>query len=112
MDALKKANLITSKIFTLHYDVPGCNMDITYCSAIELGGVQPLRILSESLDDITFVKLPWNQGIWAVNITATGFGFSVYDVLNSGFYTGPAHAVISSREPYILVPGYLWDDVK
>ena len=68
--------------------------------------------MTESLDDIKFVSLPWNQGVWAVNITSVGLGYSVSDVLMTGIATGPAQAVISSREPYILVPGYLWDDVK
>jgi hypothetical protein len=62
--------------------------------------------------DIKYVNLPWNQGVWAVNVTAFGFGMGLSEVLSNGIFTGPAQAVINSREPYILVPGYLWDDVR
>jgi hypothetical protein len=39
--------------------------------------MDPLRILTENVADIKYVNLPWNQGVWAVNVTSFGFGMDL-----------------------------------
>jgi hypothetical protein len=77
LDHLQAKGWINSKVFAIHYDTPGCDREVKYCSAIDLGGMEPLRILSENVADIKYVNLPWNQGVWAVNVTAFGFGMDL-----------------------------------